>query len=179
MVIGCGGVGTSAVQGCRIAGASTIIAVDHNNDKLAKMKQFGATHTFNNKEVDVLAAVLDLTKGVGVDYAIEAISTPQTQTLAVEAVRKGGTAVFTGIHHPSYKTIDICAQYVSNYQKTIKGTVYGNCNMGTDIPRLLELYKSGQLLIDEMITNTYKLEQINEAFDDMLNGTNIRGMIVF
>ena len=179
IVFGCGGVGTSAIQGCRHSGASIIIAVDHNNDKLARMKQFGATHTLNNKEVDILEAVRDLTNGIGVDYAIECIATAETRGLAVEALRKGGTAVFTGIHNHQYKTIDTSSHALTLNQKSIKGTVYGNCNMATDIPLLLKLYKSGQLLIDEMVTNTYRLEDINEAFDDMLNGTNIRGMIKF
>jgi len=177
VVIGCGGIGTAAIQGARVAGASAIIAVDHNNSKLERMKQFGATYTFNNSEVNVVEAIMDLTRGVGAESAIECIGTPGTQTLAVECISKSGTAVFTGLTDVRQATININPAMFTLYQKTIKGTVYGNYNAADAVVRLLALYKAGKLMIDEMITKSYKLEDINQGFDDMLDGTNIRGMV--
>lgn len=179
MVIGCGGVGTAAVQGCRAAGANMIIAVDHNDSRLELMKQFGATHTFNNEKEDVLAAVKDLTHGHGVDYAFEAIATPETQNLCVASIRKMGVATFIGLMWDSHVTINFSPFELVLYGKTIKGTLYGDSNIEYEIPKLMNLYKSGQLMLDEMVTNYYGLDQINEAFDDMLEGKNIRGMITF
>ena len=177
MVIGCGGIGTSAVQGCRIAAASKVIAVDRMNDKLTLMKKFGATHTFNNKEENVLEKVMELTHGVGVDYAFECVSSDETQALAIDATKKGGTAVLVGLHNSPH--INTMPAVLSMWGKTIKGCLYGNSNMANDIPRFLEFYKNGQLLIDEMVTKTYRLEEVNEAFDDMEKGKNIRGLIKF
>ena len=177
VVIGCGGVGTSAIQGCKIAGASMIIAVDRMNSKLALMEKFGATHTMNSKEENVLERVMALTHGIGADYSIECVSSDETQNLAVAVIRKGGTAVFAGLHGSNH--INTMPVWLSMFSKTIKGCLYGSCNMAIDIPKFLQYYKKGQLLVDEMITKTYRLEEINEAFDDLEKGRNIRGLIKF
>ena len=179
MVIGCGGVGTSAIQGCRIAGANKIIAIDHNDAKLKTLAKFGATHTLNNETENVLEAVMEITHGEGVDFSFEAIGTPDTQQLAVESLRKRGMAVFIGLMSDTVSTTKSNPYIQTVFAKTIRGTLYGDCNMSTDIPRFLELYRSGQLLLDEMVTKYYKLEEINEAFDDMMNEKNVRGMIKF
>ena len=164
-VIGCGGIGTSAIQGCRIAGATKIIAVDCNNNKLAQMKKFGATHTINNKEENAVQKIHELTHGIGADYSFECVASDETQTLAIDIIKKGGTTVFVGLHGSD--RINTMPVMLSMWSKTIMGCLYGSCNMATDIPRFIEMYKTGQLLIDEMITTTYKLDQINEAFDDI------------
>ena len=179
LVIGCGGVGTSAIQGCRIAGASRIIAVDHNDKKLGMKAKFGATHTINNEKENVLEAIKNLTGGQGVDFAFEAIATQDTQRLVVDAIRKRGIAVFIGLHDASINTINANSMDLITYSKTIRGSLYGDCNMLTDIPRILQLYKSRQLLLDEMITKYYKLEDINQALDDLVEEKNIRGMVKF
>jgi NDMA-dependent alcohol dehydrogenase len=177
VVIGCGGIGTSAVQGCRIAGATKIIAIDRNTNKLAQMKKFGATHTINNKEENVLEKIAEITRGVGADYSFECVASDETQTLAIDVIGKGGTAVFVGLHGAD--RINTMPVMLSMWSKTIMGCLYGSSNMATDIPRFIDMYKDGRLLVDEMITTTYKLEQINEAFDDMEKGKNIRGLIKF
>lgn len=179
IVVGCGGIGTAIIQGCRIAGATKIIAVDNNDEKLKKMAQFGATHTFNNEKENVLQAVMDLTNGIGCDFGFEAIATAATQKLMCECVGKRGMGVLVGLMWDTFDKIEYTPFMTVLMSKTIRGTLYGDSIMGYDIPRLMKMYKAGQLKLDEMVSKRYKLEEINEAMDDMLLGKNIRGMIKF
>ncbi len=179
MVIGCGGIGMNAVQGAALAGARIIIAVDTNDFKLEKAKEFGATHTVNSKNEDPVQIAKDLTYGEGVDYAFEAIATPATIGQAYAATGKNGTTVVIGLTPATAESIPIPPLDLVLFQKTIMGTLYGDSQPRYDIPNMLALYHVGKLKLDELVTKTYTLDQVNEAYADMLAGKNIRGVIEF
>jgi len=179
MVIGCGGIGMNAVQGAHIAGARMVIAVDVVDFKLEKAKEFGATHTINAKTQDVVQIVKDLTWGAGVDYAFEAIATPATIGQAYACLGKNGTVVVIGLTPATAESIPIPPLDLVLFQKTIMGTLYGDSQPRVDIPNLLAMYHAGKVKLDELVTRTYTLDQINEAYADMLAGKNLRGVIEF
>ena len=179
MVVGCGGIGMNAVQGAAIAGARMIIAVDVVDFKLEEAKKFGATHTINAKTQDVVQTVRDLTWGLGVDYAFEAIATPATIGQAYACTGKNGTVVVIGLTPYTAESIPVPPLDLVLYQKTIMGTLYGDSQPRNDIPNLLKMYEVGKLKLDELITRTYTLDQVNEAYADMIAGKNLRGVIEF
>ena len=179
MVIGCGGIGMNAVQGAALAGARMIIAVDVNDFKLEKAKEFGATHTINSKKEDPVAIAKDLTWGEGVDYAFEAIATPATIGQAYAATGKNGTVVVIGLTPATAESIPIPPLDLVLFQKTLMGTLYGDSQPRYDIPNLLKMYHAGKVKLDELVTRTYTLDQVNEAYADMIAGKNIRGVIEF
>ena len=179
MVIGCGGIGMNAVQGAAIAGARIIIAVDTVDYKLERAKEFGATHTINPKNQDLVQTVKDITWGEGVRYAFEAIATPATIGQAYACTAKNGTVVVIGLTPATAESIPIPPLDLVLFQKTVMGTLYGDSQPRNDIPNLLALYHAGKLKLDELITRTYTLDQVNEAYADMIAGKNIRGVIHF
>ncbi len=179
MVIGCGGIGSNVIQGAALAGARMVIAVDVVDFKLEKAREFGATHTVNAKNQDVVQVVKDLTWGEGVDYAFEAIATPATIGQAYACTAKNGTVVVIGLTSYTAESIPIPPLDLVLFQKTLMGTLYGDSQPRNDIPNLLQLYGAGKLKLDELVTRTYTLDQINEAYADMLAGKNIRGVIEF
>src|SRR5258706_6858164 len=179
MVIGCGGIGMNAVQGAALAGARMIIAVDVNDFKLEKAKEFGATHTINSQKEDPVVIAKDLTWGEGVDYAFEAIATPATIGQAYAATGKNGTVVVIGLTPATAESIPIPPLEPVLFQKTLMGTLYGDSQPRYDIPNLLKMYHAGKVKLDELVTRTYTLDQVNEAYADMLAGKNIRGVIEF
>ena len=179
VVIGVGGVGLNAVQGCRIAGASSIIAVDVNPQRLEMAKQFGATHTILAARDDtgllgVAERVKSLTQGRGADCAIECTAVPALGAAPLAMIRNAGTAVqASGIEEDL--TIDM---NLFEWDKKYINPLYGQCRPRRDFPRLLQLYASGDLLLDELVTRTYLLSELATAFDDMLAGRNAKGVIV-
>ena len=179
MIIGCGGIGMNVVQGAALAGARMIIAVDINDFKLEKAKELGATHTINSKNQDPVQISKDLTWGEGVDYAFEAIATPATIGQAYAALGKNGTLVVIGLTPATAESIPIPPLDLVLFQKTVMGTLYGDSQPRYDIPNLLKMYHAGKIKLDEMVTRTYTLDQVNEAYADMLAGKNIRGVIEF
>ncbi len=179
LVVGVGGIGMNAVQGARIANASTIIAADINDGKLGWSKEFGATHTINSSKEDLVTRVMEITNGVGVDFAFEAIATPETIGQAFAATGKAGTTVVIGLSAATADSVPISPLMLVLYQKSLVGTLYGTANPQAEIPLLLNMHKSGQLMLNELITRTYTLDQINEGYADMLAGKNIRGVIKF
>lgn len=179
VVIGCGGVGMNVIQGARCAGASTIIAVDTVESKLGWARQFGATHTIHAGSQDVVATVLEITDGQGVDFAFEAISRPDTIGQAFEATARLGTVVVIGLTPSHFDSLPIPPLNLVLGQKTLMGTLYGGSNALVEIPKLLQLYRQGQILLDELVTQTYSLDQINQGYADMVAGRNIRGVLVF
>jgi NDMA-dependent alcohol dehydrogenase len=179
MVIGCGGIGMNVVQGAAIAGARMIIAVDKVDFKLEKAKEFGATHTINSTREDPVQISRDLTWGEGVDYAFEAIATPATIGQAYACTGKNGTVVVIGLTPATAESIPIPPLDLVLFQKSIMGTLYGDSQPRNDIPNLLKMYHAGKLKLDELVTRTYTLDQVNEAYADMLAGKNIRGVIEF
>ncbi|MEV5409865.1 Zn-dependent alcohol dehydrogenase [Thermopolyspora sp. NPDC052614] len=177
MVFGVGGIGMNIVQGARIAGARRIIACDVEDWKLDKAKGFGATHTVNPKERDPVEYAMELTWGVGVDRAYEAIASPETIGQAVRALRKGGTAAVVGLTRHDQPDIPVNPSDFVLWQKTLTGSLNGGCNPRNDIPAMLAMWESGLLDLDGLVTREYRLEQINEAYEDLLAGRNIRGVI--
>ena len=176
-VFGCGGVGLSTIQGARIAGAGTIIAVDLNEDKLALAKEFGATHSVNASD-DPVGPVREITGGIGVDYSFEVIGVPAVMAQAYAAARRGGTVCIVGLGKLT-ETVPLNAMLLSVEGKKTIGSFYGNANFRVDMPMLLDLYKSGKLDLDRMITKTYKIDDALQAFEDLESGVNARGVIVY
>jgi S-(hydroxymethyl)glutathione dehydrogenase/alcohol dehydrogenase len=176
-VIGCGGVGLAVIQGCRIAGAGRIIAVDVAAWKLDLAKRVGATDVVASSEGNPIVHVVELTGG-GVDYAFEAIGLPATVRQAVRMTRKGGTVVMVGVV-PMGTSVELPGADIVLREKTILGCMMGSNRFRTDIPRYVDLYRSGQLALDEMITARFSLDQVNDAFDALRGGTAARSVVVF
>jgi len=174
LVIGCGGVGISAIQGARIAGAAEIVAVDTLPRKLEMAKRFGATHGVTPDELE--GAKLEVTGGEGFDYALECVGHPQTIRGAYDAIRRGGTAVVVGVGRMEQK-IEFSAFELFYAEKTLKGSMYGSANVRVDFPRLLRLWKQGKLDLEGMISRRIALEDVNEAFRAMQAGEVIRSVI--
>jgi S-(hydroxymethyl)glutathione dehydrogenase/alcohol dehydrogenase len=177
VVIGCGGVGLAAIQGCRIAGASRIVAVDTMPWKLELAKTLGATDGVNAKEGDAVAGVQQLLGG-GADYAFECIGTKQTAAQTVAMIKKGGTAIFVGVL-PIGQTVEIPGLDIVIQGKKILGSMMGDNRFRTDMPRYVDFYLNGQLKLDEMISARLKLDEVNHAFDEMKKGSAARSVIVF
>ncbi len=175
-VIGSGGVGLNVLQGAKLADAERIIAVDLVERKLDFARQFGATDTVNASEVDPVEAVKELTGGLGVDYAFEAIGSSVTIRQAFDMVRSAGTAVAIGLAR-SHDVVPIPPQELIWSEKKLIGSYYGSSRPREDMPEYLRLYDEGKLMLDELITKTYDLDQINEAFADMEAGKNARGIL--
>jgi len=177
VVFGCGGIGLNTLQGAQLCGASTIIAVDVNAAKMDIARQFGATHTLIS-DSHVIEAIRDLTHGRGADHAFEAVGLPELQELALEAVRPGGIATLSGLA-PMGSSTNLPGSILTRTEKTVKGSYYGSVNPQRDFPMLIDLYLAGKLDLDGLISQEYRLDQINEAFDRMLTGEVARGIIVF
>ena len=179
MVVGCGGIGSNIIQGAALAGARMVIAVDIHDFKLESAKALGATHTINATREDPVAISKDLTWGLGVDYVFEAISSAETIGQAYQAVGKNGTLVVVGLSPFTEMSIPIPPLDLVLFQKAILGTLYGDSKPRNDIPNLLKMYGAGKLKLDELVTRTYTLDQVNEAYADLLAGRLIRGVIEF
>ena len=179
LVYGVGGIGINAVQGARYAGAKHVIAVDPLENKREKAMELGATHVAATAE-EAQQLAMDLTRGVGADKAILTVGLMDAAVVgaAFMATGKGSTIVLTGLNKLEAPTIQLPGTILTLYKKTVKGTLFGDCNPTTDIPRILGLYQSGDIKLDEIITRTYTLDQVNEGYDDLLNGKNVRGVVV-
>lgn len=178
VVIGAGGVGLNTVQGAALAGAARIIVVDRVAQKLETAKKFGATDVVDASADNPVEAVRELTKGKLVDYAFEVIGNPATIEQAYEMTRRAGTTVVVGLTRPDVK-VGIPTQAFAFSEKRILGCFYGSITPRVDMPKYLQWYDEGRLKLDELVTQTYRLDQINEAFADMEAGKNARGVIVF
>jgi S-(hydroxymethyl)glutathione dehydrogenase/alcohol dehydrogenase len=175
-VIGCGGVGLNIIQGAKIAGAGKIIAVDRFDSKLDMAKQFGATDVVNAGAGDATGAVAGLT-GRGVDTAFEAIGLGATMEQAINMTRPGGEAIIVGVPRMDVM-LNLNAAFTFLYlNKTVKGCWYGSSNVKEDVPKLLGLWKDGQLKLEELISREIKVEQVNEAFEAMVSGEVARSVI--
>lgn len=179
VVVGIGGIGANAIQGARLAGAQHIVAVDPVPFKLDQAKTFGATHTAPSMEA-AMEVVRDITYGAMADVGVCTIGIVEGWMIQpfLDLVSKGGRAVLTGMARSTDESPRLGMQLFSLFEKSLLGTIYGGCNPRSDIPRLASLYKAGKLQLNELVTRTYTLDQINEGYDDMLAGRNIRGVIV-
>lgn len=176
-VFGAGGIGLNAIQCAALAGAEKIIAVDLKDNKLAYARQFGATHTVNASAGDPVEQVKALTGGRGVDYAFEAVGLPQTIRQAYDALAKCGIAVVIGIS-PTKAEVSIPALSLSWEEKILTGTLYGSGHFRQDILKLVDLLRAGKLKLDELLTRTYPLEQINEAYEALERGEVARSVVL-
>ncbi|MDG4667892.1 NDMA-dependent alcohol dehydrogenase [Mycobacterium sp. 236(2023)] len=179
VVVGMGGIGSGAVQGAKLAGAEKIVVIEPVEAKRKKAFQFGATH-FSTALPEATALVGDLTRGVMADSVILTMGQLKGSTLedAANMVRKGGAVVMTAMADLADTTPTLGLTMFTLFQKRLLGSLYGEANPRADIPRLLSLYREGKLLLDETVTQEYKLAEINEAYADMRDGHNIRGVIV-
>lgn len=183
-VIGAGGIGLCAVSAAAVVDAYPIVVVDVNEDKLAFAGKFGATHTVNAKKLEPVQAIKDLTGG-GADFAIDAIGLPQTQEQILRAVRpghsgwrRGGTALLLGITPPDSKAMIDTSLFLGN--RTFMRTSGGDCKPDRDFPTFIRWFREGKLKLGELVTNRYKLAQINEAVDDLEHGRILgRGILEF
>jgi S-(hydroxymethyl)glutathione dehydrogenase/alcohol dehydrogenase len=180
VVVGVGGIGINAVQGARMAGAKRVIAIDPVEFKREKAMELGATHTFSSMD-EALAPVMEMTWG---QMADKVIMTPgvmygDLMAGANNLCGKGGTMVVTAVAPMTQDTASVNLFQLAMYNKEIKGTIFGSLNPRADIPKLLGLYREGQLKLDELITREYPLEKINEGYQHMRDGVNIRGLIKY
>jgi NDMA-dependent alcohol dehydrogenase len=180
VVVGIGGIGINAVQGAKLAGAKRVIAVDPVSFKREKAMEFGATHAFASME-EALPQVNMLTRGEMADKVIMAPSVMygELMRLGTALAGKGGTIVVTGVAPMTQTESSVNLFELAMWNKEIKGTIFGSMNPPADVPRLLELYREGVLKLDELITARYTLDEINDGYDAMREGRNIRGVIVY
>jgi len=177
VVYGAGGIGLNVIQGAALAGATTIIAVDMTEEKMALAKQFGATHTLIASP-DTIKEIKQLTGGRGAEHVFEAVGLPSIQEEALEAVRPGGMLTLVGLSAMGTGT-NLPGAVITRTEKTIKGSYYGSVSPKRDFPLFLDMYQHGQLKLDELVSQRYPLDQINEAFESMLTGRVARGIIVY
>lgn len=175
-VIGCGGIGLSAVQGARIAGANRIIAVDMVGSKLEMAQSMGATHVVDASKDDPVAAVKDLTGG-GVHNSFEAVGLKATAEQAFKMLANGGQATVIGMI-PVGTTVEVHGADLL-YEKKLTGSNMGSNQFRTDMPRYVDMYLSGRLDLDSMVSNTITLDEINDGFAEMRTGTIARNVITF
>jgi len=176
-VIGAGGVGLSAVQAARIAGAGRLIVVDITQEKLDLAKQLGASDVVNGSEVDVVETIKEMTGG-GVDYSFEAIGLKQTVEQAWSILGIGGTATVIGMM-PFGVSVEIPGYEIFMQEKTLKGSMMGSNQFRTDMPRFIDMYLDGRLMLDEMVSEHLPLEKINDGYASMQRGENARTVIDF
>ncbi|MCP5267066.1 MAG: Zn-dependent alcohol dehydrogenase [Burkholderiaceae bacterium] len=178
VVFGAGGVGLSAIQGCSVCGAGMIVAVDTSDTKLEFAKRLGATHTVNvTKEDNVVKSLRKMTGG-GADYAFECVGSGDIAAQAYGSLGRGGTAVIVGVAPPKDSTSFRTASMTFE-EKTLTGSYFGSARPRQDFPRLLSLYRTGRLKLDELVTRTYSVDEAPQAFVDLAEGRNARGVIVF
>lgn len=180
IVMGIGGIGISAVQGAVHAGATAVIAVDPVELKRDEAKRFGATHSFATM-AEAAEVAREMTNGQGADSAIVTVGIvrPEHVGQAFGAIRKGGTAVVTGMGPNVGSSVPIDLTELTLYQKRLQGSLFGQCNPTYDILALLEMYQAGSLNLDDMITRTYSLDEIGQGYEDMHAGLNLRGVVLF
>ncbi len=175
-VIGTGGVGISVVQGARIAGAAEIVAVDMMAHKAEQALGFGATHAVTPDQVEDVKN--DLTAGAGFDYVFDVVGNPATIRQSYNLTRRGGECIIVGVGRME-QMVEFSAFELFYMEKALKGSIYGSADVRREFPRLLNLWKTGRLDLEGMITNTVKLENLQDAFDAMVSGEVIRQIVTF
>jgi S-(hydroxymethyl)mycothiol dehydrogenase len=176
-VIGCGGVGAAAIAGSRLAGATRIVAVDVDARKLAIATEFGATHTVNAREEDVVEAIRAHTDGFGADVVIDAVGTPQTWTQAFYARDLAGTVVLVGVPTPDM-TVELPLLDVFGRGGSLKSSWYGDCLPSRDFPMLIDLYRQGRLPLERFVSEEIGLGAVEDAFTKMHHGDVLRSVVV-
>ena len=177
VVIGTGGVGLNVVQGAALAGAEMIIAVDIRGTKLEHALEFGATHLVNAATEDVTARVRDITNGEMADYAFEVIGSIDAINQALHTTRKGGVTVAVGVT-PAGAQLTIDPDFL-HLDRVLMGCTYGSCYPRADMPMFIDLYMAGKLKLDQLISRTFRLEEINTAFDVLDRGEVARSIVKY
>ncbi|MBD2757958.1 S-(hydroxymethyl)mycothiol dehydrogenase [Yimella sp. cx-573] len=175
-VIGCGGVGNASIAGAKVAGATTIIAVDVDDRKLEQAKTFGATHTVNSKTEDAVERIRELTGGNGADVVVEAVGRPETYEQAFYARDLAGTVVLVGVPTPDMK-IELPLIEVFGRGGALKSSWYGDCLPSRDFPMLIDLYQQGRFDLDAFVTEKIGLGDVEAAFDKMHQGDVLRSVV--
>jgi len=180
IIVGVGGIGMSALQGAVISGAKQVIAIDPNEWKREQAIKFGATHVYPTM-AEAIGPIIDVTHGLMADKVIIAVGDMKGEYVeeALILTAKTGTCVVTGMGSMMDADVKLNLFLFTMLQKTLKGNIFGGGSSHVETPRLTALYKSGLLNIDDMITRTYRLEDINQGYQDMLDGNNIRGVVRF
>ncbi|HYN22756.1 MAG TPA: zinc-dependent alcohol dehydrogenase family protein [Thermoanaerobaculia bacterium] len=174
-IVGLGGVGLAALLGALTREPKVLMALDLSNDKLALARELGATHTFNAADAEVVEALKAATRG-GLDFAFEMAGSVKAMDLAYRITRRGGTTVSAGLSNPqhlfSFPHVGLVAE-----ERTIKGSYLGSCNPARDIPRFIEMYQSGALPVDRLLSERIELDEINEGFDRLAQGRSVRQIV--
>ncbi len=176
-VFGCGGVGDAAIAGAILAGATTVIAVDVDDRKLAWAREFGATHTINSRTADAVAEIRLLTGGFGVDVAIDAVGLPEVFTSAFYARDHAGTVVLVGVPRPDMQ-LTLPMLDLFGRGGALKSSWYGDCLPSRDFPTLVALYRQGRLPLDRFVSETIALDDVEAAFGRMAHGDVLRSVVV-
>lgn len=178
-VYGCGGVGLSIVEGARLQGAKTIVAVDVDEAKLEMAKNFGATHTFRADTADLHKEIKKVTEeSAGVDHAFDAVGNSEVISMAARAICKGGEVILVGIPHMK-EQVSISPIQTVTLEKSYRGSLGGSSSSYETVPELVSLYQNKKLRLDALITKTYSLSEANDAMNDLREGKNARGVLVF
>jgi Zn-dependent alcohol dehydrogenase len=178
--VGIGGIGASAILGAKAAGARVVAAIDPVEFKRTKALELGATHAYASI-AEARADVADSTWNRGFDVVIMAMSVGNGKALgeASELAGKRGRIVVTNMHPATETSIDLSPIMLTVFERQVVGSLFGSANPRYEIPMLLELYSQGRLDLDALVTRTYPLEGVNEGYDDMRAGRNIRGVLVY
>jgi len=176
-VIGCGGVGNAAIAGATVVGATTIIAVDVDDRKLAGARSFGATHTINGKDEDVVERIRELTGGFGADVVVEAVGRPETYEQAFYARDLAGTVVLVGVPTPDQQ-VTLPMIEIFGRGGALKSSWYGDCLPSRDFPMLVDLYRQGRFDLDAFVSERIGLGDVEAAFDKMERGEVLRSVVV-
>jgi S-(hydroxymethyl)mycothiol dehydrogenase len=177
-VIGCGGVGDAAIAGAKLAGATTIIAVDTDARKLKWAEDFGATHTVNAKQADPVEAIRNATDGNGADVVVEAVGRPETYKQAFYARDLAGTVVLVGVPTPDLMAPEIPLIEYFGRGGALKSSWYGDCLPSRDFPMYIDLYLQGRFPLDKFVTEEIALDQVEQAFEKMHHGDVLRSVVV-
>jgi S-(hydroxymethyl)glutathione dehydrogenase / alcohol dehydrogenase len=180
VIVGVGGIGMSALQGAVISGAKTVIAIDPVEWKRDQAIKFGATHVYPSM-AEAIGPMIDVTHGLMADKVIIAVGEMRGEYVeeAMILTAKTGTCVVTGMGSMMDADVKLNLFLFTMLQKTLKGNIFGGGSSHIETPKLIGLYKSGVLNIDDMVTKTYTLDNINDGYQDMLDGKNIRGVVTF
>lgn len=178
VVVGTGGVGLNSIQGARVAGARTVVAVDISSSKVEAAKRFGATHGVVSSSEDVAARVLEITAGHGADYVFVTVGAKAAFDSSYGLLAKAGSVVLVGMPASGVMS-EIDPGTMAAYSQNILGSKMGSARIQVDIPNLVDLYGQGRVLLDELVTKTYPLEEINEAIAAVKRGEALRNVVVF
>ena len=179
VIFGIGGIGINAVQGAAHAGATNVIAVDPLANKREAAEQMGATHSVASGP-EAIELAQQLTEGQGADKAIITVDVVTSQVVqeGVDAIRKGGRVVLTALANPETATVQLSGSMLTLFEKEIVGRLFGGGNPHHEIRKLIQLWQAGRLKVDELITQTYTLDTLNQGYDDLLAGKNVRGVLI-